>query len=104
MENKNIDGFELFEKKKRKSEDKAIDDKYQEFVDKIKKMRRTASEKLADKTVDFSVRTIDAKVRRYEINIAEKELEILRLRDQKLDFKKQLKHKKALVKLKKKKK
>ena len=90
---KKILDFELFEKKARKTEDKAIDDKYAEFVDKIKKMRVKAAKKFADKSIDISERNIRAKINRYEIRIAEKELEILRMRDQKLLFKKELKRK-----------
>jgi len=101
----NLESFELFE---RKTEDQAIDDKYQTFVDKIKKMRRKAAKKFGDKSVDIAIRNIQSKIHRYEINIAEKELEILRMRDRKLEMKKQLKKKKFLIdqkkKLKKKKK
>jgi len=98
---KNVEKFELFEKKKRKTEDIAIDDKYSEFVEKIKKMRTKAQKKFNDKTVDISIRNIHAKIHRYEIRIAEKELEILRMRDQKLIFKKELKRKEFLEKRKK---
>jgi hypothetical protein len=107
METK-ILNFELFEKKTRKTEDKAIDDKYAEYVAKIKKMRVKAAKKFADKSIDISERNIRSKINRYEIRIAEKELEILRMRDQKLLFKKELKkkelHNKRLKQLKKRKK
>jgi len=102
---KNILNFELFEKKTRKSENEAIDDKYAEYVKKIKKMRIKAAKSFADKSIDISERNIRSKINRYEIRIAEKELEILRLRDQKLLLKKELKqkefHNKRLKQLKK---
>jgi len=80
-----------FTKKKRKSEDEAIDDKYKENIHRIKRMKKQAAKAFADKSVDITIRNIKQKIKRYEIRIAEKELEILRMRDQKLLFKKELK-------------
>jgi len=85
-------------KKKRKSEDEAIDDKYKENIKRIKRMKKLAAKKFADRSVDISIRNIESKIKRMEIQVAEKELDILKLRDQKLMFKKDLKLAEARIK------
>ena len=77
-------------KKKRKSETSSINDKYEENINRIKKMKVMAAKKFADKSVDITIRNIESKIKRYENRVTEKELEILKMRDQKLLMKKEL--------------
>lgn len=74
----------------RKSEKANIDDKYKEFVDKIQDKRVELS-KISQSDDSTQIKLIREKIKRAEITISEKELEILRLRDQKLIYKKELK-------------
>lgn len=88
-----IQKFDLYEKKsgkKKKDEKDAIVDKYQEYIDKIE-----------DKRVEFqnitfgddspAIKAERIAIKRIEVEMAEKELDIIKLRDRKLHHKKQLK-------------
>jgi len=82
-----IKSFELFEKKSEKAN---IDDKYKEYVDKIQDKRVELS-KISQSDDSTQIKLIREKIKRAEISISEKELDILRLRDQKLLYKEELK-------------
>jgi len=96
--------YSLFEKKKRKTEEDSIDDKYDEYTDKILKFKKEAIVISEDKTLDSKVKTIKLKIKRFDIQLAEKELEIIKIRDKKLISKKDLKTVKEDIKKKNKKK
>jgi len=76
---------------KRKSEKESIDDKYKGFTEKIsdKKKELQDIEHGGDVT---EIKTVRVRIKKVEIEMAEKELEIVKLRDKKMQFKKDLKN------------
>jgi len=96
-----IQKFNLFEKKKKKPEKEAIDDKYREYIDKIEDKRKDLQKiNLSDDPTN--IKHARAVIKRIEIEMAEKELDIIKLRDKKLVWKRQLKAEEKLEKDKKK--
>jgi len=98
-----IHKFELFEKKgkKKKPEKEAIDDKYKEYIDKIEDKRKELQKiNLSDEPI--SIKNERIIIKRIEIEMAEKELDIIKLRDRKLVHKRRLKQEEIKEKEKKK--
>lgn len=91
-----IQKFDLFEKKKnvvkgkRKPEKQQIEDKYKEYIDKIEDKRKEL-QKINLSDDPESIKHARAVIKRIEIEMSEKELDIIKLRDKKLVWKKQLK-------------
>lgn len=85
-----IKNFELFtEGKKKKPEKQAIEDKYKEYIDKIEDKRKELH-KINDSDENNDIKSEKATIKRIEIQMAEKELDIVKLRDAKLRHKRLL--------------
>jgi len=86
-----FDKFEILEKKKeKKSEKESVDDKYKKYKDKIKDKRDELRE-INQSDDPVSIKSARSKIKRVEIEMAEKELDIIKLRDKKLKYKDDLK-------------
>ena len=92
----NIEQF--FEKKK--SEKESIDDQYKEYKDKIKD-KKDDLKSINDGDDDSVIKNIRTKIKKLEIEMAEKELEIVKLKDTKIKYKKELKDTEEKIKNKK---
>ena len=85
-----IDNFELFEKKDKKSEKEVVEDKYKKYKDKIKDKKDELQE-INQSDDPVSIKSARSKIKRVEIDMAEKELDIIKLRDKKIQYKDDLK-------------
>lgn len=92
----------LNEGKKRKSEKSAIVDRYKEYNDKIQD-KKDELNKIYKSDDNIEIKTIRLNIKRLEISMAEKELDIVRMRDRKLRYKHDLEHAEQKEKAKKKK-
>ncbi|MCK9415407.1 hypothetical protein M0Q97_01965 [Candidatus Dojkabacteria bacterium] len=76
---------------KRKSEKESIDDKYKGFTEKISDKKKELQDiEHGDDVTE--IKTVRVRIKKVEIEMAEKELEIIKLRDKKMQFKKDLKN------------
>lgn len=76
---------------KRKSEKESIDDKYKGFTEKISDKKKELQDiEHGDDVTE--IKTVRVRIKKVEIEMAEKELEIVKLRDKKMQFKKDLKN------------
>ena len=94
-----IQNFEQFFEKK-KSEKESIDDLYKEYKDKIKD-KKDDLKSINDGDDDSVIKNIRTKIKKLEIEMAEKELEIVKLKDTKIKYKKELKDTEEKIKNKK---
>lgn len=94
-----IQNFEQFFEKK-KSEKESIDDQYKEYKDKIKD-KKDDLKSINDGDDDSVIKNIRTKIKKLEIEMAEKELEIVKLKDTKIKYKKELKDTEEKIKNKK---
>jgi hypothetical protein len=76
---------------KRKSEKESIDDKYKGFTEKISDKKKELQD-IEHGDYVTEIKTVRVRIKKVEIEMAEKELEIVKLRDKKMQFKKDLKN------------
>lgn len=79
--------FSLFEKK---TEKEAVEDRYKEYRDKIKTKKEEIIE-INNCDDPQTIKNVRSKIKKVELDMAEKELDIVILRDKKLQYKKELK-------------